>query len=411
MCVLSIGAASLAGLADGSGWARHAPDISADSIETLLSIIAASMLAMSVFAVGAMLSAYTSASNSATPRSFALVIADDVSQYALSTFIGAFIFSIVGLIALLNDLYGKPGRFVLFVLTLLVFTGVILSFVRWVDRIARLGRLGTTIDKVEAAAAAALLARARRPTLGAAPATDAAPGLVVHARTIGYVQRIDVARLQSLAEQTETRIRVMALPGTFATPDQPLAQFYGKAEALEKDPTDRLIDAFVIGGDRTFDQDPRFGLVVLSEIASRALSPGINDPGTAIDIIGTLVRLFVRWAQAGVETDPPEIEFDRVEIPALSPGDLFDDAFGAMARDGAGMLEVAIRLQKALGSLCLPGHASMQEAARTLSARALRHARHALKLPEELAALEAVAAVAQAPTTEVTESAREQTSA
>lgn len=54
----------------------------------------------------------------------------------------------------------------------------------------------------------------------------------------------------------------------------------------------QIARAFLIGDERTFDDDPRFGLVVLSEIASRALSPAVNDPGTAIDIIGTFVRLF-----------------------------------------------------------------------------------------------------------------------
>ncbi len=53
---------------------------------------------------------------------------------------------------------------------------------------------------------------------------------------------------------------------------------------------------------RTFEDDPRFGLIVLSEIADKALSPGVNDPGTAIDVIGTLVRLFTLWQS------PPEKE-------------------------------------------------------------------------------------------------------
>ena len=55
-----------------------------------------------------------------------------------------------------------------------------------------------------------------------------------------------------------------------------------------------VAEAFTIGAERTFDQDPRFGLCVLAEIASRALSPAVNDPGTAIDVIGRAVRLLVR---------------------------------------------------------------------------------------------------------------------
>ena len=170
MCVLSTAVVFLAKTADNTGIGQLVPAITPDSIETLLTIISTSMLVISTFAVASMVSAYASASSTATPRSFSLVIADDVSQNALSTFIGAFIFSIVALIALKNGYYDRAGRFALFALTLMILATVVITFVRWVDRIARLGRLGGTIDKVEAATAAALQRRRRAPTLRGVPA-------------------------------------------------------------------------------------------------------------------------------------------------------------------------------------------------------------------------------------------------
>lgn len=390
-CVLSLVAAFVAGLADYVIPAQYFPDISSESIETLLAIISASMLVIAVFAVGAMLSAYASASNSATPRSFPLVVSDDASQNALSTFIGAFIFSIVALVGLLNGFYEQSGRFVLFLITMFVFALVILSFVRWVDRIARLGRLGNTIDKVEAATDAALKMYAQFPTLGAARATAAGHGTAVYPETVGYVQNIDVAKLQRLAEQIDSTISVCALPGTFATPSSPLA-YIAKKDIPENDSApETIVEAFVIADQRTFESDPRFGLIVLSEIASRALSPAVNDAGTAIDIIGTLVRLFVRWAQACEENDNRCIEYDRIVVPAISLNDMFDDAFNATARDGASSVEVAIRLQKAFHSLALLGHDKMRQAAITHAKLALRYAELSLKLPEELEAIQSVA--------------------
>ncbi|MBK7564114.1 MAG: DUF2254 domain-containing protein [Propionivibrio sp.] len=117
MCVLSTAVVFLAKTADNTGIGQLVPAITPDSIETLLTIISTSMLVISTFAVASMVSAYASASSTATPRSFSLVIADDVSQNALSTFIGAFIFSIVALIALKNGYYDRAGRFALFALT------------------------------------------------------------------------------------------------------------------------------------------------------------------------------------------------------------------------------------------------------------------------------------------------------
>lgn len=100
MCLLSIAAAFLATLADQPGVREWMPKVSRESVETLLELVASTMLVIAMFSVGSMVAAYASASSSATPRSFPLVLADDTSQNALSTFIGVFIFSVVALIAL-----------------------------------------------------------------------------------------------------------------------------------------------------------------------------------------------------------------------------------------------------------------------------------------------------------------------
>ena len=176
LCVLSIGGVFVAMSANESDAIAHISVIEADTNEKLLTIMASSMLVIATFAVSSMLSAYASASNTATPRSFPLVVADDVSQTALSAFIGAFIFSIVALVAVKNGYFEPGGHFVLFVLTMTVFAWVVLTFVRWVDNIARLGRVGNTTDKVEKAASEALMRRRRRPNLAtSSPAMDCRP--------------------------------------------------------------------------------------------------------------------------------------------------------------------------------------------------------------------------------------------
>jgi len=390
-CVLSLAVAFVASLADQLVSAEFFPDISAESIESLLKIIAASMLVIAVFAVGAMLSAYASASNSATPRCFPLVVGDDVSQNALSTFIGAFIFSIVALSAILNGFYGTAGRFVLFVVMFVVFALVILSFVRWVDRIARLGRMGNTIEKVEAATDAALKVHAQFPALGAVSTSIVGHGIAVYPKTVGYIQNVDLAKLQGLAEKIDGTICLCGLPGRFVSPASPLA-YIDKTDVAEQESVkETIIEAFVVASQRTFQLDPGFGLIVLSEIASRALSPAVNDAGTAIDIIGTLVRLFVRWAQTREKYDNCPVKYDRVAIMAISINDMFDDAFNAIARDGASNIEVAIRLQQAFHSFTLLDHDEMRQTAISHAKLALSYAERSLKLPEELEALKSVA--------------------
>lgn len=391
VCFLSIAAVLMAKAADYMRLDEGIPRIALDSIEALLSIMAASMLVIAVFAVASMVSAYASASSAATPRSFTLIIADDVSQNALSSFIGAFIFSIVALTAAKNDVFQEAGLMALFVMTVAVFGVVILTFIRWVDKIARLGRLGASVEKVEEATAAAMRNRQRAPTLRGVPAKRSLPqGQAVYASTVGYLQRLDIAAMQAWAEKANGWVAVAALPGTFAVPGRALAYVgHESGETTEID-SKQVAAAFVIGRDRLFDDDPRFGLVVLSEIADRALSPGINDPGTAITVIGSLVRLLVLWAEP--VTDSPVSKYDRVEVPELSVRDMFDDAFTAIARDGAGMHEVMLRLQKALESLSFIGDSFMRDAALAHSRSALARTENELDFPEDVALVREAAA-------------------
>ncbi len=400
MGVLSVVTVFLVKTLDIPELGRLVPAITQDSIETLLAIMSASMLVIATFAVASMVSAYASASNTATPRSFSLVISDDVSQNALSTFVGAFIFSIVALIALKNGYYGMAGRFALFVLTLMILAMIIVTFVSWVDRIARLGRLGGTIDKVEAATAAALQRRRAAPTLRGVPAgRHQDGGQAIYGGTIGYVQRVDVTALQRYAEQSRTRIAVAALPGTFSAPGRALAYVTSDSGDWSDIDTSQIAKAFLVGDNRQFDQDPRFGFIVLSEIAGRSLSPAVNDPGTAIDIVGTFVRLFALWSEPVDEGDLRTSDCDRVAVPQLSLPDMFDDAFTPIARDGAGSIEVAMRLQKALASLASIGHAELRDAAKRHARLALARAEKVMELPEDLEIVRKLAKLAgSAPT-------------
>tara|TARA_R110002124_G_scaffold57408_4_gene160790 strand:+ start:975 stop:2243 length:1269 start_codon:yes stop_codon:yes gene_type:complete len=392
-CLLAVLGALVAHAADFTEMASYIPQISTDTVETLLAIISSTMLAVATFAVASMISAYASASGSATPRAFTLVVADDMSQVALSVFVGAFIFSIVATIALRTGYYGKSGRFILFLLTLFIFSAVILTFVRWVDSIARLGRMGTTIETVELAARNALQRRRLNPTLGGRTANEAGTeGTPIYASDIGYVQHIDMETLQGIAEAVDARITVSCLPGAFTSPGKPVAFLSGEGDELQDEVRDKISHAFLIADQRSFDEDPRFGLIVLSEIAARALSPAVNDPGTAIAIIGTIVRLFAGWIQPLSDEERSEIRFDNVYVPELSLAELFTDAFTSIARDGAGNVEVCVRLQKAFLGLIHLDNSSLSEIARGHSKTALARAQQTLTLDADVNVVEAIAA-------------------
>lgn len=358
--------------------------IGADSVGNLLGILAASMLAVTTFSLSTMVSAYSSASTGATPRATRLLIADSAAQSALATFIGAFLFSVVGLIALSTGLYGDSGRVVLFAATVLVIVLITLTLLRWIEQLSSFGRLGATINLVETATRRAIEAHLRDPHLGAAPGIGApVDGHPVDTDRIGYVEHVDVAHLSEVAQAAGVAVHVQSRSGSFAVPGRPLLVVDGAPP--DADTVAALRAAFTIGDERSFDQDPRYGLVVLTEIGSRALSPATNDSGTAIDVIGTVTRLLCEWALAAPA--PLEVRHARVFVPAIDVDDLFGDVFPLLARDGAGLLEVGVRLQKGLAAIAATGHAGFEAAARRHAGDALARADAAMPFEGDRRAL------------------------
>lgn len=363
-----------------------ADTIGADAVESILNIIASSMLAVTTFSLSAMTAAYSAATTSVTPRATRLLIEDRVTHGVLSTFIGSFLFSIVGIIVLKTGAYGPSGRAVLFVVTIGVVALIVFQLLRWIDHLTKLGRVGETTDRVEAATRAALQARLAEPYLGGAPLTSDARTIpagaeVIRAGRIGYLQHIDMFALSDIAEARKGDIFVLCNPGAFVSLDTPLA-WARFAVAAEGDDTAR--DAFTIGAQRNFDQDPRFGFAVMSEIASRALSPATNDPGTALDVIGRNTRLLALWAEGQDEVDDIAPEHPHVHVAPLADGDLFEDAFMLLARDGSGLVEVQLRLQKCLAALARLGPEAFREAARRQAALAMRRAEANLTFADDL---------------------------
>lgn len=373
----------------------HMPGrVGVDALDNILGILASSMLAVTTFSLTTMVTAYTAATSNATPRSSRLLMDDPTTQNTLGTFIGSFVFSLVSIVALATGAYGENGRLVLFVVTIGVLILIVVTMLRWIDYLSRVGRVGEITDKVEHEAAEALQERMDRPFLGGRPLRDPdrevpAGATALHQERIGYVQHIDIAAMNACASEHGGEVFVLVLPGKLVDPNLPLAMVQGIAD---KAALARIREAFTIGEDRSFDQDPRFGLCVLAEIASRALSPGMNDPGTAIDVIGSGMRVLALWAPGGGPDPEPDVACPLVHVPPLATADLFDDFFAPIARDGAGLVEIQIRLQKAFTTLAALGDGRLQGAARRHAALALVRAEAALTLEDDKVVIRQLAA-------------------
>ena len=378
--VAAVVLALLAGLIGEFLPASAGVNLGQGSVDEILQILASSMLAVTTFSLTAMVSAYASATTNATPRATQLLVDDPTSQNALSTFVGSFAFAIVGIAALSTGYYGQQGRTVLFLGTLAVIVIIVVTLLRWIGHLTDFGRMGDVIDRVEDAAARTVRAFVAKPHLGGAPAVPVPDGASpVWADEVGDVTHLDVAALHRLAEEKDLRVHVIAAPGVVPDADTPLARIEGRCD---DEVAAAVRDAFQVDHHRTYEQDPRLGVIALSEIASRALSPAVNDPGTAIEVLGALHRVFRILLEP---RDADEPTHPRVHVPRPRIGDFIQDGFRPIARDGAGMVEVQVRLQKTLTALAAAASPEDRVVLEEAAGQAAERARVALTERDRLA--------------------------
>lgn len=192
-------------------------------------------------------------------------------------------------------------------------------------------------------------------------------GIDIRASASGYVTMIALDALQSEAESCEGRIFIHVRAGDFVHEGDLMLRVDGL-----KAPSDMrqkmLREMVLLGSARSFEQDPEFGLIVMSEVANRALSSGINDPQTAVDVVHRLGAVLLP-----IDTTPQDPEDalcnDRLWLKEVKLDAFFKSSFDMIAREGGEIPKVRDALSAALGMLGARGSMSARDAANSCAAR------------------------------------------
>jgi uncharacterized membrane protein len=389
--ISSFGAAALlvafiAPLLDRSMPAWLVERFTRDAVLPILNILASSMLAVTTFSLGIMVQAFRSAAGQATPRVYRILMQDMTTLNVMSVFVGAFLFSLASIVMFRAKLYGESAAVIVFAMTMVCIVMIVVAILRWIAHLSQLGSLHHTLTAVETAARQPLESLAKTPNLGARPAKNAPPApndaSVLMSPVSGFVQYISLGELNEQLADGDATLWVATPPGSWVLKGTPLGYVRGDCNL------DKLLENFTLGDERTVEQDARFGLVILSEVASRALSPGVNDPGTAIDVIHRIERIL--W-QLGTEMCAEDRDttplYDRVIIGTVTAGDLLHDGYDSLMEDGGNRFDVMAQMLKAANRLSKSDWRDLAHSAESTRASALRIIERRIDAPEHLAML------------------------
>jgi uncharacterized membrane protein len=327
--------------------------------QMVLGTMASSMFTFIVFVSSALLVAVQLASSQLTPRIIAIVFSDPVTKGCLILFVFSFTFTLAALLRVGNSVLPITAYFAAY--GGLASLGVFLFLIDHVGKTLRpSGALRAVNSLTRSVIESVYPHRIEVPAKTTSRAVGAASGspiFIVHSAWDGVVVAFDVQGLVSLAQRAGCTIEMVPQVGDFVAVGDPLFRVLdGKQAPLE----DSLLQSIAIAAERTLEQDPAFGLRIMVDIASKGLSPAINDPTTAVlalDHIHHLLRnLGGRRLDDGRVCDAE----GRLRLTYRTPNweDFVQLAITEIRHFGATSIQVARRLRAMLEDLIqtLPDH-------------------------------------------------------
>ncbi|MDX2169311.1 MAG: DUF2254 domain-containing protein [Deltaproteobacteria bacterium] len=372
---------------------------SAEGARALLSAVASSMVTVAGVVFSITMVALALTSSQFGPRLLLNFMRDTGNQVVIGVFIATFMYCLV----VLRVVRGGSPEFVphiaVTVALILAATAVmvLIYFIHHVsvsiqaDHVIAAVR-GELCDAIDAQLAGA----ADGPGRPSAPPPPEGEATRVAAPRGGYVQAIDSAALLRLARTQDLRIHLACRAGHFVVAGAAIAHAWPAARA--EPVAASLRGAFLIGAQRTPTQDPEFAVRQLVEVAVRALSPGINDPFTAMACVDWLAESLCRLAAA----DPPGAAHDdgdgtpRLILQPVRFAGVVDAAYNQIRQYGRGSAAVTIRLLEALQVIATHARRDGDRAALRRHVDMVERGAAALPEPFDRAAVRERAAAARA---------------
>ena len=336
---------------------------SAESARSILSTIATSMMTVTSIAFSITVVALTLASSQFGPRLIRNFMSDKGTQFTLGAFVSIYIYCILVLQATQSTDSQSfiPGASVFFAVALAFFGVAILIY--FIHHVAQAIQADNVVDRVYCELQNninRLFPDDDEPSAGKAHTLEADDFSVqkqILAPQDGYLQALDADGLCKFARQNDVKIVVLRMAGDFVIKHSPIMYVHYKSGQSNNHELpfeiSECLSFITIGAKRTPIQDPEFAIHQLVEVAVRALSPGINDPYTAMTCVDKLSAILCQLTHRPF---PPHLHYDdkhcvRLETKQITFDCLAESAFNQIRQYGQSSVAVTIRLIESLANI------------------------------------------------------------
>ena len=343
------------------GVLRYLLPASVDSAKSILTIIAGAMIGIAGTVFSITLVVLTLASSQLGSRLVKNFMYDKLNQVVLGSYVSSFVYCLLILSSLVeNESFQFVPAISVIVALLSAIAGIILLII-FIHHVSMSIQSDKVISDISASMSKSIQKlfpeeighNEEKP----APDIDSlqqkyALKMEVGSKKSGYLQSIDGQGLMSIAQENDCIIILHHRPGDFLIQEMLLCEILCNEEC-DKEVYEKVGGNFIIGKVRTPLQDAEFSLHQMVEIAARALSPGVNDPYTAIACIDNLTS--VMCYLTGVEFPSPYRYDKQDKLRVIAPNNTFSGmlnaAFNQIRQYGERSPSVMIRLMEAMTTI------------------------------------------------------------
>jgi uncharacterized membrane protein len=337
----------LHGFEEAMGWEA---DLYPDNVRAVLGTLAGAMFTFIVFVCSSLLLVVQLASAQLTPRIIGALFRDTITKITLATFVFTFAFTIATLIRIGSSVPLLTARIAAY-----SSAACIGLFLFLIDHVGKMLRPSGALHSVASEAHHVIESvYPRRLKDSRTMATDSADLSGNDANSIpsprdGVVLAFDVKGLVALGVRHNCLVELVPQVGSFVAPGDPLFRVHGGSGLASSE----LLHSIALGAERTMEQDPAFAFRVIVDIASKGLSPAINDPTTAVLALDQIHHLLRHVGCRCLDNERVQDATGVVRLVYRTPDweDFVTLAVTEIRQFGGSSIQVARRLRAMLENL------------------------------------------------------------
>lgn len=300
----------------------------ASTVRVLLSTLIGGVISLTVFSFSMVMIVLNQASSNFSPRLLPGLISDKRNQVVLGMYIGTIIFNLIVLINLPAEGQQHPE------MGLTILAGIVLGviclvlFIFFIHNVSTSIQVQNIINRIYLMTRKRLNGQISKERRESSPAeADYDSWYHIRSDRAGYFEDVDLLRLKQLATDYDTDFKVVPYKGKYLLPN--IVTVLSRKQ-LDEDQTSNVRKAILFTGLRKPSSNYMYGIQEIVEVGVKAMSPGINDPGTAvmtIDYLGELLAL--RMQMDALEVYTTEDESHQIELTTISFSELLHQTLSA----------------------------------------------------------------------------------